>query len=285
MMNGCTPNAKAHNTTEGGRIKVSLLSDRLSIVDRLRVSSGLARAGDQFSYAQGAFIPAEPWHTLTPEWRSRLSLDQPPRGVISEVLIVAIPTPVVATLHALGQREDEGHRATPQEMKPVLNSLLTVLRRDITFLEPLHWLGFRSTHDTAPTATWDAARNQRPGLHIDSWDKVTVPQRQNATNRICLNLGPQIRSFLFLDIAVTQMPDLCAHAAAAAHTDANVDLIADSFLSEHPGWPVVRVDVAPGEAYIAPTELLIHDGLTADALSPNRTFALRGHFRARIRSD
>jgi hypothetical protein len=268
----------------GGGVKVVLLSERLSIEDRLRVSSGVVPASNLLCYANNAFIAAEPWRTLSADWRLRLRLDQAPRGVPTEILIIDVPAPVVSVLQELAQREDEGNGATRQELVPPLNALLTALRRDMTFTGPLNWLGFRSTHDDAPTITWDAARKKRPGLHVDSWDGLTISQRANATNRLCLNLGPKVRSFLFLDIPVTEMPCLGADTDGTEDDGCgNVDTMAARFLAGNPRSPVIRIDVAPGEAYVAPTELLIHDGAKPAASGCNRTFALRGHFRARVR--
>ena len=43
-----------------------------------------------------------------------------------------------------------------------------------------------------------------------------------------------------------------------------------------PDYPVVRLTIRPGEAYIAPTENLIHDGSTLGMTSPDLALHMIG---------
>ena len=51
-----------------------------------------------------------------------------------------------------------------------------------------------------------------------------------------------------------------------------------TFMSRFPGYPIMKVRVAPGEAYIAPTDNMIHDASTVGSKTPSVTLTLRGWF-------
>jgi hypothetical protein len=46
----------------------------------------------------------------------------------------------------------------------------------------------------------------------------------------------------------------------------------------YPEYPVVKLRIAPREAYIAPTENMIHDGCTVDKNRPDLKLMFLGHF-------
>ena len=46
------------------------------------------------------------------------------------------------------------------------------------------------------------------------------------------------------------------------HPQIHPDDIRQNFLQKYPEYPVIKLRVAPDEAYIAPTENIIHDGCT-----------------------
>ncbi len=52
-------------------------------------------------------------------------------------------------------------------------------------------------------------------------------------------------------------------------------------MKRYPDYPVIKVRVAPGEAYIAPTENMIHDGSTVGKQYPDIHLTLFGYFRTR----
>jgi hypothetical protein len=50
------------------------------------------------------------------------------------------------------------------------------------------------------------------------------------------------------------------------------------FMTLFPSYPVVRVRIHPGEAYVAPTENILHDGSSIDMNAMDITFSIRGRF-------
>jgi hypothetical protein len=84
------------------------------------------------------------------------------------------------------------------------------------------------------------------------------------------NLGNDVRYFLFIDLPVRQL----LSAANALHSEGSRvrqdklrvrdrtfagTVTGRAFMASSLMYPVVRVKVYPGEAYIAPTEDIIHD--------------------------
>jgi hypothetical protein len=54
--------------------------------------------------------------------------------------------------------------------------------------------------------------------------------------------------------------------------------IIGAFLAQNPDYPVTRVRVDPGEAYIAPTENIIHDGSSLGQRFSDVHVTIRGYF-------
>ncbi|MBO1416715.1 hypothetical protein [Streptomyces sp. FH025] len=120
-----------------------------------------------------------------------------------------------------------------------------------------------ANHATTPgdvlTATVNFENGKRLGLHLDNWDRLPFGQRHLSRRRLCLNAGPGPRYLLLGDAdALT----ICRH----LHRDhgRRYPHTSDIRAYVHTGQPLrcLRVRLEPGEGYIAPTELLPHDGST-----------------------
>ena len=53
--------------------------------------------------------------------------------------------------------------------------------------------------------------------------------------------------------------------------------LGQAFMQRYPDYPVIKVRVAPGEAYIAPTENMIHDASTVAKRVPDLHLTFLGH--------
>ncbi|WP_327049168.1 hypothetical protein OG320_15565 [Microbispora sp. NBC_01189] len=103
---------------------------------------------------------------------------------------------------------------------------------------------------------------RRIGLHVDNFDRLPYPGRLRSRRRLCLNLGPGTRWLLVCDCTITGICRALGRDQAGhlPHTD-------DVRAYVTGGHPLrcLRIRLEPGEGYIAPTEILPHDGSTADA--------------------
>lgn len=123
------------------------------------------------------------------------------------------------------------------------------------------------------TVTRDEASGRRPGLHVDTWD---AGQPGEALTRVCLNLGPGDRHFLFVPWSLPALAAAVARTGAPA-LDASPQGLATLF-HRHPELPVCRLRLRPGEGYFADTEALIHDGATLGIDQPNAHLTVRARF-------
>ena len=129
----------------------------------------------------------------------------------------------------------------------------------------------------------------RVGLHLDSFDGLPPEERWRGSNRLCLNLGQAERGLQFVPVETSEiLRMLQAQSVTTPGTwprlqERKLDL-ARSFLAAYPEAIVVRLWLQPGEGYIAPTENMVHDGMSKHCLSPDVTMTIRGHFIPRNRT-
>ena len=116
------------------------------------------------------------------------------------------------------------------------------------------------------------------GLHVDEWFLDPQTSRRQRPNRMVFNLGPQPRYFMFLNISVEEMTDLIP-VDSRSPSSIEGTVIGLRFMQSYPDYPVCRVRVHPGEAYIAPTENLVHDASSAGVTRVDIAGHVLGQFR------
>jgi hypothetical protein len=119
-------------------------------------------------------------------------------------------------------------------------------------------------------------QRRRVGLHLDNWYELPIYRRANSPNRICINLGAEDRFFLYLNIPIAALYRRLRRADGLGAKTRGT-LIARAFFRASPTYPITRIRVRPGEAYIAPTENIVHDGSTSDMTVPDVNLSLRGN--------
>jgi hypothetical protein len=122
----------------------------------------------------------------------------------------------------------------------------------------------------------DPARAAHVGLHVDSWEGASLRSRDALRNRICVNLSRTRRGFLFVDLTLSEM--MRALGLAESEDYAVTLFTGHAFLRRYPDYPVVRVALEAGEAYLAPTGQIVHDGVAPEPPSPDVALHLLGHF-------
>lgn len=137
------------------------------------------------------------------------------------------------------------------------------------------FLGYVDQDPGLRTGTIDRSRNLRIGIHLDNFDKLSFDLRASGRRRLGVNFGLGSRHLLLatvdvLDVCLTNDPD---QPSRYPHTDDLRRYVHDW----HP-LTVLRIRIDPGEGYIAPTELLPHDGSTLDATEPSRIAFWLGHW-------
>jgi predicted Zn-dependent protease with MMP-like domain len=134
-------------------------------------------------------------------------------------------------------------------------------------------------HDTLTKDRHAADSQKFIGLHLDSWDKQPLRLRHRSRNRLCINLGREARYSLFVNLPLMQM---FAHLGLRDPEDIYADFrglaLGHRFMMARPEYPAVRLRIEPGEAYILPTDNLIHDGSTTGTAHPDITMTFIGRF-------
>ncbi|MEV7020764.1 hypothetical protein [Kitasatospora sp. NPDC093558] len=211
-------------------------------------STGVRTARGEPEYENGAVLPAGPWQPITAALAAEL---RPAERSAASTLVELVKLP------------DGPPPAT-----------LATLADQLGDPDAVH-LGQATSPAKASTTTPNYRDGRRIGLHIDNWDRLRCQAKHTGRRRLCFNLGPGIRYLLLggLDIRAVCRSLHADPEDRYPHTD---DLRAYAAL----GLPlrVFRLRIDPGEGYIAPTELLPHDGSTEEQPRPSTAAFWLGHW-------
>lgn len=117
------------------------------------------------------------------------------------------------------------------------------------------------------------------GLHVDCDSGASVVACTSARNRISINLTGEPRHLFFINIA---LDELNARYAEQFGLPTNIDdrnSLVQEFLAHNHTYPVVRLTVQPYEAYIAPTDNIIHEASTLGRTIEDVTLVALGKFK------
>jgi hypothetical protein len=130
---------------------------------------------------------------------------------------------------------------------------------------PSIFLGHTESPAGQRTTTVDQRVDRRTGLHIDNWDKLSLAERSRSRRRIAINLGPGDR---YVIVATQDICDLNAVHPIDAPFPRTGHI--HEYLQHGGTLRCVRIRFEPGEGYVAPTELVPHDGSTLGIEQPSR---------------
>lgn len=248
---------------------------------RLSVSSGVAFASfaleQSAQYWSTAMVPTPPFRSLTAHEASRWimpsnALYQPTHDVALVVLDTEPVRMLRRLLENVSSREDALQAASSVETRSALTAIVGEVSRRFISAGEIHPLGISIDEGGQLTTTYDRAIGQKIGLHVDSWDRKPTTERGHARNRLALNVGASSRYLWFSNTPVSTL--VRSHGLAAGGATELVRW----FLLGRPRLPIMRVEIRPGEAYIAPTENLIHDGCTLGVNGWSHLTTFLGHF-------
>lgn len=199
------------------------------------------------AYDNGAVVPGGSWRAITSDEAERLRADDSTPDSV-RIEFVSRPLPDLDPDDLAGRLE------TAALLDPLNGRWPTGL------------LGCTASPGNLATTTEEATTGRRIGLHVDNFDRLPYSGRRCGRRRLCLNLGPGSRYLLIGDLDIQQ---ICRtlHADPDRHHPHTGDIrryVADG----HP-LRCLRVRLEPGDGYIAPTELLPHDGSTVGVDRPS----------------
>ena len=261
------------------RLTIYVAANCKEAADRFELSNGtrladiseISESVHGAAYEEGARLPREPWRRPNAEEAQRLIATKAPRNMAGAIAIVRLPD-------GLSNKSCAAIRNVTSET--LERELLQPLRTICELGEPLQCLGANVNRANLKTVTVNREIARFIGLHVDSWDRLDIHSLHLATNRICMNVGNGDRYFLFVPISLMDMASLLAEEGGPDwQTPRRYTEIGRQFMARFPDMPVLRCRIAPGEAYIAPTENLVHDGSSLGQSDSDEQFTIRGHIR------
>ncbi len=270
--------------------------ERLRGDGTIELSSGIVPAKSQYSsfpYWTGAFVPKLPWRRPADDELDLLlgpvETAQPGRWI----QVITIPEEVVGLFEdaRAASKNSTDHKLREYTAGPECREGIL---RTVEYVRSLTWpeqpsIDRASVFFKAPGLPTTTPRNypELLGLHIDSaYQDVPFEERDYVPVRISINLGLNDRFLLFVSASMGQIRQMLAdrnfkyamQSSIATHEFRTV------FMSNFPDFPVVKVRIRPGEAYVAPTENIIHDGCTIGQTHFDVQFSACGHFRPQCKS-
>jgi hypothetical protein len=259
-------------------VDLSFLSEGCIPKHRVQINSGVARA-TAGTYDANGYVPVQDWRALEDHELEILSKGRLGNSEAEHICIWKLPEEVNAFFDnfrsSIGKYNDEravGNLFSHRNYKRGRGKLIEMLRE--AGVTNLYTLG----HCVGPAGRVSTSiRNDGlfVGMHVDTYLNYTMASREAGFPcRMALNLGTEPRHFQFINLSMRQI----ARELNSASQDANA--VAAEFLRTNPNYPVIQVEVGPGEVYTAPTEILIHDGTTLYKNLIDVTTTLLGDFTA-----
>ncbi|MFF0550816.1 hypothetical protein ACFYUL_17850 [Streptomyces sp. NPDC004311] len=191
------------------------------------------------AYEPGAVVPAGQWRSMT---EADVKAVTAPRRPLDSTLVEIVRPPL-------------------REGQPLDNLTSPLGDPDAVYL------GQALAKPGMTTTTDNYGDGRLIGLHLDNWDKLRYADKHIGRRRICLNLGPGTR-YIILGAIDAQAVCRAVHPDDHAHRFPHTSDYRDYVASGRP-IHIVRIRLAPGEGYVAPTEYLLHDGSTEGQDEPS----------------
>jgi hypothetical protein len=246
-------------------------------------------------YAEDTFVPRAPWREPSNEELARVGFGSSARGQgwrsHADVAIICIPADIIAAfadmLDQYGIRANakaEHHQSITKQ--PLWGENSATLGRHLAQMCPgqLDQIYFRVAEADQLTLTKDefgadGKRHRRAGLHVDHWDGLPLRHRHRARNRVCINLSREPRYALFFNLPMWDMfNSIGLRDPEDIYSDFRGLYLGQRFMKAWPDYPVIRLRLDPGEAYILPTDNLVHDASTEGNRCKDITLTYLGQF-------
>ncbi len=249
--------------------------------DRITLSEGteMVQVLNNLPASNPTFVPKRPWYTPdTVEQKSILgSANEVPK--YQSIGLYRMPQNLISQWEKMGIHlaETEADINGLMQKAGYKQVVLATEQWAATFQkvnEPLITHRLACIPKGLRTVTFNPRENRYLGLHLDSWEKMTLDELSGVRNRLCINLGRDARYFLYMNLEIKQLQSILK-----LPNQTNARSLIQTFLTQFPDYPVIRVKLKPFEAYIAPTENLIHDGSSEDQDFQDVQITLRSYFK------
>ncbi|NLR68658.1 hypothetical protein HGH92_30425 [Chitinophaga varians] len=261
----------------------------LETENRIWISKGLQKAPateDGFSFESDAYRPGLPWRVPEAEETAVLFTTDAERTPSRTIGLSKLPEDIADIFIRIGlpgiTSDDElkilrkHHAADYIAAMEGMYAYMGSFQCDSP--EAFSKIGVVINEPDKRSVTINLKNGCLTGLHLDSWDRLDIGKLDTATNRICFNLGAQDRFFLFTNLSVKTLCGWVEQQLSVNPYLMSKNELCQLFFTHWPEYPVVKLRVKPFEAYIAPTENLIHDGCTEGGKQKDICCTARGYF-------
>lgn len=265
-------------------IRFHSASKQIPLRERISLSQGVALAGEGY-IAEGR-LPQAPWQSPDPQQLEVLL--HPPKWDASipsnrnTVSLLQIPQELMEVFDFFGftnAKDNQDARNMILAKQAEVSRLDQVINR---FLQSLpqrrpnkRVLGIFALPPNRRSVALQKDTMIPLGLHFDNSLGLPLDDFEDKPNRICFNLGKEAR---YLWCVNRSLKSIWEEAAAEGKQIEDEKVLVQYFFSKYEDYPVTRLKLEPREAYIAPTDYVIHDGSTEGSEHPDVTFVIQGYF-------
>jgi hypothetical protein len=251
--------------------------------DRILLSAGVCRVESLNGIAckSPTYIPQRPWRKPTKEENKILCATKNDLLSHQTIGIVKLPVKLSEKFERFNFSGCKNHHeisilSATKEYKALIDDTINYYEKfaDIKNSSIPHniYLGEPNLLNN----TFNQKEKTFIGLHLDSFERNSET-REGARNRICINLGKDPRYLLFYNLRFDQMAEMCQ--MKKVERNGNPYDVLHTFFERYNKYPVIKIQINPYEAYIAPTENVIHDGSTEGTKNLDINLAIRGYFK------
>ncbi|MDQ3363822.1 MAG: hypothetical protein M3680_00115 [Myxococcota bacterium] len=243
------------------------------------LSAGTEQAGErrscELAYRTSAMVPTGPWRLPTEAERVLLDSHDRTETPRRAVAIVAMPAAAVEPLRALAREVTPTPGGAPIRSPEAEETMARAMEHVRAYLESTDDLAIQGVRVQVGGLTTSTAHPFPEGvvligMHVDRWHDGPYGCSEHA--QLSINLGAGDRYLAFANLPVNELVHDYGDPIGGWLT------IPSDFARRRGGYPVVRVRIGPGEAYLAPTENLIHD-VVLESAATDVCFTLRGRLR------
>jgi hypothetical protein len=260
--------------------------------DRIWLSSGTEKVKDatlnKVSVPENTYIPVRPWKKPSEEDLKVLFTHEEGENYGERLGIVQFDPEQLQKLYDNGLEEAKTEEDADKLIEnpefteifePIVNQIGYYLRtKDELMMYPIT---IRPAN--LLSLTYNSEINRYFGMHLENWDEKPLAEKHEARNRICLNWGKNDRYFHFINLSYTAMAEKLGLSGKELEEYASSEnqatyALAWKFMNTFPDYPVVRIKIKPGEAYIAPTENILHDASSEGSSELDISLPILGYF-------
>lgn len=259
-------------------VGVSIGTNVQWVANRVQKSAGMrlmsASEAQAKSYYPGAAVPEAQWSAVGEEISVERGIACFLKSPHEQVGIVNIGTAHTAELLQVVLHNEKSTQPDREKERRLTLALEEHLSRSF-FKDDgsLYCHGVIGKRPGLETVTIDTTTGLSPGMHLDSWDK-NAARAEETRIRLNVNLGPEPRYFLFLGKNIVHINNAVEEGSFVPEGQ---NTLYYQYLARHRAAPVFRIQVMPGEAYLAATDCIIHDASTLDGTADVYTLQVRGN--------